>query len=125
MDGCNRGNRAGRTVTESVFAAHDSSDGAFGYQATAGQTRWAVRAQQKRELAKDITWLTHEPIEFLLRRGDHSDREEEHYRRMLDPENIRRMAKAGVEYGRIFFYEGFGLEYERPHMEQATQAALL
>jgi hypothetical protein len=89
------------------------------------ETRWAKSARRKREMTRDVVWLTHEPIEFLLRRGDHSDNEAEHYQRMLDPENIKRMAAAGVTYGRIFFYKGFGLEFERPHMEQARQAARL
>lgn len=85
--------------------------------------RWEIRAQKKREQTKDVVWLTHEPLDFLLRRGDHSDDEPAHYQRMLDPENIKRMANAGVVYGRIFFYKGFGLEYEKPHMEQAKRAA--
>jgi hypothetical protein len=81
------------------------------------QTRWERSAQRKQEQTKNVTWLTHEPLDFLLRRGDHSDDEAEHYQRMLDPENLKRMAAAGVIYGRIFFYKGFGLEYEKPHME--------
>ena len=86
-------------------------------------TRWERLATQKREQTRDVTWLTHEPLTFLLRRGDHFDNEPEHYRQMLDPENIRRMAAAGVVWGRIFFDKGFGLEYEMPHIEQARQAA--
>lgn len=89
------------------------------------ETRWVRSARRKREMTKDVVWLTHEPIEFLLRRGDHSDDEAAHYQRMLDPDNIKRMAAAGVTYGRIFFYKGFGLEYERAHIEQAKQAAKL
>ena len=33
------------------------------------------------------------------------------------------MADAGVKWGRLFFYKGFGLEYERPAMEQSKKAA--
>jgi hypothetical protein len=87
------------------------------------QTRWERSAQQKRELAKDITWLTHEPLDFLMRRGDHFDDEAERYERMYQPENLKRMADAGVRYGRLYFYKGFGLEYERPNMEKAKHAA--
>jgi hypothetical protein len=90
-----------------------------------GQTRWERSAKKKLELTKDVTWLTHEPLDFLMRRGDHGNHEAEHYRRMLDPDNIKRMADAGVVYGRIFFYKGFGLEYEREHIEQARVAAAL
>jgi hypothetical protein len=90
---------------------------------TASQTRWQRSARQKRELTRDVTWLTHEPLEFLMRRGGHFDNEAERYQRMCDPENLKRMADAGVRWGRLYFYKGFGLEYERPHIEQAKRAA--
>ena len=71
-------------------------------------TRWEVRAKQKNELNQDITWLTHEPLDFLMRRGDHFDDEPERYRKMIDPGNLKQMADAGIRYGRIYFYKGFG-----------------
>jgi Beta-galactosidase len=86
-------------------------------------TRWAQVAAQHSEAAKDVTWLTHEPLIYLLRRGDHSDEEAARYDRMVEPENLKRMADAGVKWGRIFFYKGFGLEYEKPHIEKAKRAA--
>jgi Beta-galactosidase len=88
-----------------------------------GPTRWQTSAQKKRELASDITWLTHEPLEFLIRRGSHFDDEPRQYDQMVEPDNIKRMAAAGVKWGRIFFYKGFGLEYERPRMDIAQRAA--
>ena len=88
-----------------------------------GETRWQKSARQKRELTREVIWLTHEPLEFLLRRGDHFDDEPQRYERMCQPENIQRMAAAGVRWGRLFFYKGFGLEYERPHIEQAKRTA--
>jgi hypothetical protein len=91
----------------------------------APQTRWQRNAEQKKEQLKDVTWLTHEPIEFLMRRGDHFDDEPERYERMLEPENLKRMAAGGVRYGRLFFYKGFGLEYERPNMEKAKRAVYM
>ncbi len=87
------------------------------------ETRWERRAREKAELAKDVVWLNHEPLAFLYRRGDHFDDEAQRYERMCDPENLRRMAAAGVRFGRIFFYKGFGLEYERPDMEKARKVA--
>jgi hypothetical protein len=86
-------------------------------------TRWERSAETNRQLIKNITWLTHEPLDFLLRRGDHFDDEPERYARMGDPENIQRMADAGVRYAMIYFYKGFGLEYERPTMEQSKRIA--
>ena len=88
-------------------------------------TRWERSAEQKRALTKDVVWLTHEPLEFLLRRGDHFDDEPARYARMYDPANLQRMADAGDRYGRIYFYKGFGLEYERANMETAKKAAAL
>jgi hypothetical protein len=88
-------------------------------------TRWEVRSQQKNELNQGITWLTHEPLDFLLRRGDHFDDEPDSYQKMCDPENLKRMAAAGIRYGRIYFYKGFGREYERTNMEQAIHTAAI
>ena len=56
---------------------------------------WTSRAEQKRKLSKDVVWTSHEPIEFLLRRGEHFDNEPEIYERMYAPENLKRMAAAG------------------------------
>ena len=86
-------------------------------------TRWERAARENRRLTENITWLTHEPPAFLMRRGDHFEDDPERYERMCDPENLKRMADAGVRYALIFFYKGFGLEYERPTMEQARRAA--
>lgn len=110
--------------------AHEAAAGLAGTATTSsvdavGAMRWVDSAERKRELTKDVTWLTHEPLIYLLRRGDHSDDEPERYARMIQPDNIRSMAAAGVQFGRIFFYKGFGLQYERPHIEQARRAASL
>jgi Beta-galactosidase len=86
-------------------------------------TQWERRARENRKLASDITWLTHEPLSFLLRRGDHFDDEPERYARLESPENIRRMANAGVRYAMIYFYKGFGLKYERASMEHSKRIA--
>ncbi len=87
------------------------------------RTRWEIAAQENRRLAKDVTWLTHEPLDFLLRRGDHFDDEPDRYAHMGDPDNIQRLYDAGVRYATIYFYKGFGLEYEHASMEQARRNA--
>jgi hypothetical protein len=89
----------------------------------AAVTRWSQSAKKKREQTKDVTWLTHEPLDYWLRHGGHGADDFARYQRMLEPDNIRRMAAAGVQFGRIFFYKGFGLVNERPHIEQARRAA--
>jgi hypothetical protein len=45
-------------------------------------TRWERAARENKQLTENITWLTHEPLDFLLRRGDHFDDEPERYARM-------------------------------------------
>jgi len=98
-----------------LFVSSSGSDGLLPF----GGHRWQRSAREKAELAKDVTWLTHEPLEFLMRRGDHFDDEATRYERMYQPENLKRMAAAGVRYGRLYFYKGFGLEYEKANMEKA------
>jgi hypothetical protein len=92
---------------------------------TPAPTRWELRAKQKNELNQGITWLTHEPLDFLLRRGDHFDDEPDRYQKMCDPDNLKRMADAGIRYGRLYFYKGLGREYERANMEQAKRTAAI
>ena len=91
--------------------------------APTSRTRWQISAEKKQQLVKDVIWTTHEPLEFLLRRGDHFDDEPARYAHMYDPENFKRMAAAGVRSARLYFYKGFGLEYERPNMERDIRAA--
>ena len=94
-------------------------------EAATTPTRWQIRSEQKNELNQGIIWLTHEPLDFLLRRGDHFDDEPDNYQKMSDPDNLKRMAAAGIRYGRIYYYKGFGLEYEKADMEQAKRTAAL
>lgn len=91
----------------------------------AGQTRWQIGAAQKQALLQGVEPLTHEPLQFLMRRGDHFDDEAARYERMVDPENLKRLAAAGARWGRLPFYKGFGLEYERDNMRKDVQTAAL
>jgi len=87
-------------------------------------TRWERSANANRQLITNIIWQTHEPLNFLRRRGDHFDDEAERYAHMGDPANIQRMADAGVRYAMIYFYKGFGLESERPAMKESQRIAV-
>jgi len=87
------------------------------------KTQWERSARESKKLSDGVTWLTHEPLDFLLRRGDHFDDEPEHYAKMGDPANIKLMADAGVKYAMIHFYKGLGLEYERPDMAESKRIA--
>lgn len=91
---------------------------------TGPATRWQRQAERQRELAKNVTPMTHEPLYFIQRRGgDHFVDEAELYEQMYEPENIRRMAAAGVRYAMLHFYKGFGLEYEKAQIEKTRRAA--
>jgi hypothetical protein len=100
---------------------NDLLSGAVEQTPSTQPTIWQIRAAQKRKLAEGITWLTHEPIEFIIRRGDKTPDLARHYQLMCDPENIKRMDAAGVRWGRIFFYKGFGLQFEKAHMDIARR----
>lgn len=103
--------------------ADDTNTDIFAAGHSTGQTRWAREAAENGKLSENIVWLTHEPLDFLLRRGDHFDDEPQRYAEMGNPTNLQRMADAGVRYAMIYFYKGFGLEYEKPSMEQSKRIA--
>ena len=87
------------------------------------QSRFELSAQRKRELTRNVEWPTHEPVMFSLRRGGHSDDLLQTYARQHDPDNIRAQLAAGVKYGRLHFYKGFGIAYERPEIDRSIAVA--
>jgi hypothetical protein len=97
-------------------------------QSSAGdppQTRWQRSAERKQELTKDVLWLIHEPLSFLMRRGGQVEDMVERYQRTYDPANLKQMAAAAVRYSTIAFYKGFGIEFEKPDMENAKRTTEL
>ncbi len=89
------------------------------------ETRFEQRARRNREIAKDVVWPNHEPLLFYLRRGRRAEDWPRTYERQHAPENIRKMAEAGVRSGRLHFYKGFGLALEMPEIEKSRQMAEL
>ena len=90
---------------------------------TFAQSRFERSAARKQELARKVVWPTHEPIMFSLRRGGHGDDLIETYARQHDPDNIEAQLAAGVKYGRLHFYKGFGLDYERGELDKSIAMA--
>jgi lysophospholipase L1-like esterase len=88
-----------------------------------GRTKWERRANEKQALTKGATWFNHEPLAFLLRRGGgNSDTIVEDYERQHEPEQIRRLAAAGVSHaGLIHFYKGLGLKAEGPDIDKTRR----
>src|SRR5689334_6310419 len=87
------------------------------------ETRWERSARRKQEITKQVSWPNHEPLVFYLRRGRRPENWPEIYERQHSPENIKAMADAGVRYGRLHFYKGFGLETEMPEIRKTQQMA--
>jgi hypothetical protein len=77
------------------------------------------------EITKQVSWPNHEPLVFYLRRGRRAANWPEIYERQHSPENVKAMADAGVRYGRLHFYKGFGLETEMPEISKTRQMAEL
>lgn len=87
------------------------------------ETRWEKSARARQTIAAQITWPDHEPLQFVLRRGDHEEDVVDRYRQMHDPANIRRMAELGTQIERLHFYKGFGLVTEVAEMAQTREMA--
>ena len=81
---------AGRAIAGEPMAQAVAAGAAETPANSAGSTRWARSAAKKREQTRGVVWTTHEPIDFLLRRGDHDDDLQEHYATMLSEDNIQR-----------------------------------
>jgi len=86
-------------------------------------SRFERSSLEKQEEAQKILFLTHEPMQFGLRRGHVSEDMPDRYLKQHEPENLQRMARLGSRYGRLHFYKGFGLDFEMPEMRRAAQAA--
>ncbi len=88
-----------------------------------GETRFEKSARKKQEIAKKIDWPSHEPLMFYLRRGRFPENWTAFYERQHAPENVKLMADAGVRWGRLHFYKGFGLQTEMPEIERSVKMA--
>jgi lysophospholipase L1-like esterase len=89
-------------------------------------TRWEARAREHQAEVKDVIWTTHEPLSFLLRRGGgNPENVAQEWESQHDPENIRRMAVAGVGYGWLHFYKGLGLAAEKEDIAKTVRAAAI
>ena len=85
------------------------------------ETRFEKISHKNQRIVKQIVWPNHEPLIFYLRRGRHMENWPEIYERQHSPENIRLMYEAGVRYGRLHFYKGFGLDMELPEIRKSQQ----
>ena len=78
------------------------------------ESRFEQNARKRQEIAGKVTWPSHEPIEFMLRRGNHPEDIGATYDRQHAPDNVRLMFDAGGGYSRLHFYKGLGLDVEMP-----------
>ena len=80
-------------------------------------------------------WLKNEPLIivgnwdsmpiFRRRVGGNTAWQEEDYRREMSEEAVRKLKDLGVSMAVIHFYKGFGLEAEKPHIDDARRYAAL
>jgi len=66
---------------------------------------------------------THEGYLFTVRRGGERQDARESYERAQSEELIRRLKSQGVEVFHTHLYKGFGMEAEKPEMEDARRVA--
>jgi hypothetical protein len=67
----------------------------------------------------------HEPYLFVVRRGGQSLAAREIYERHQSESEIRTLKNQGVEVFHTHLYKGFGMEAERPEMEDAKRVAAI
>lgn len=80
--------------------------------------------QQLQALLKQYVAPTHEPLWFYRNRGSASPAEEARAINYLAIENIERARKLGLHMPkRAHFYKGFGLQRERPWIDQTVRYA--
>jgi hypothetical protein len=64
---------------------------------------------------------THEPYLFVVRRGGQSLAAREHLKQAESEALLRRLKQQGVEVFHTHLYKGFGMEAERPEMEETRR----
>jgi hypothetical protein len=67
----------------------------------------------------------HEPYLFVVRRGGQSLAAREIYKRHQSEEEIRTLKSQGVEVFHTHLYKGFGMEAEKPEMEDTKRVAAI
>ena len=76
------------------------------------------------ELLEKVAWPSHEPIQFLRRRGTVSPADEERYVRLHRPESLEAMHRLGIRLPKRFhLFKGFGIEHERAEIEKTIECA--
>jgi len=80
--------------------------------------------QRIRELLSRVVWPSHEPIQFLRRRGTASPKDEDDYVRFHTRENIDAMYELGIRMPKRFhLFKGFGLKHEWPEIKKTIECA--
>ncbi len=77
-----------------------------------------------RALLRKVAWPSHEPIQFLRRRGTVSPGDEERYVRFHTVESMESMYRLGIRLPKRFhLFKGFGIEHERKEIEKTIECA--
>ncbi len=77
-----------------------------------------------RKLLDKVAWPSHEPIQFLRRRGTVSPADEERYVRFHTVESMEAMHRLGIRLPKRFhLFKGFGIEHERREIDKTVECA--
>ena len=77
-----------------------------------------------RRLLEKVVWPSHEPIQFLRRRGSASPSDEARYVRFHSPQSLQAIHDLGIRLPKRFhLFKGFGLEHERPEIDKTVECA--
>ena len=78
--------------------------------------------EERKKLLEEIVWPKNEPLMFERRRGRCPTNVEELYEKAHSEENIKKMAKVGIDLlPRVHYYKGFGFETEREEIEKTRK----
>ena len=104
----------------------DAAETAKGKLALMGDPNREVLTDRDRiaSLLEKVEWPSHEPIQFLRRRGSASPADERRYVHFHTKDNIDTMYELGIRLPKRFhLFKGFGLEHERAEIEKTIECA--
>lgn len=82
---------------------------------------------EEAELLSRVVWPSHEPIQFLRRKGGLREGYEKQYEQYHKPENVklwrRLLGKRGMQ--RLHFFKGMGLKIERAEIDRTIELSRL
>ena len=88
---------------------------------------YLLEPAEEAQLLKDVLWPSHEPLQFMRRRGGMRHDYEIYYENYHKSENVKRWRKLFGPGGllRLHFFKGMGLKIEREEIDRTIEVARL